>query len=121
MSQQYLHIQAGNRYDNASVIAGDHAALVSLRRAIDQALSTGSGGTSLLTSDGEPHKVAIVLENNMYPVYTSYAHEAAPQRSRRETVPIDQLPNYTAALNKAQRTREPTPEEHTALAAFVTD
>jgi hypothetical protein len=37
----------------------------------------------------------------MYPVFTSYANEPAPARSRRETVPIEQLRHYPAALDKA--------------------
>jgi len=101
MSQNILHVVASTRMNNMSVIIGDDAALGSLRDAIDQALSCGSGGTSLFSSDGEPHNVAVVSENNMYPVYTTYAFEAAPERSRRETVPIDQLRNYLNAVEKA--------------------
>lgn len=107
MSQNYLHVMAGTRWDNTSVIAGDRAALVRLRDAIEQALNTGSGGTCLLSSDGEPHKVAVVFESNMYPVYTCYAQEAGPARSRREIVPITQLRNYADALAKAATALHP--------------
>ena len=101
MSQNILHVVAGNRMNNTSVIVGDCAALDSLRCAIEQALRFGSGGTCLFSSDGEPHSLAVVLENNMYPVYTTYAFEGEPERSGRETVPIDQLQNYSNALEKA--------------------
>ena len=43
MSQNILHVVAGTRMNNASVIVGDRAALDSLRHAIDDALKTGSG------------------------------------------------------------------------------
>lgn len=101
MSQNILHVVAATRMNNTSVIVGDKAALESLRDAIEQAMRTGSGGTRLFSSDGEPHRVAVVLQHNMYPVYTTYAFEAVPKRSRRETLPIDQLDNYALALEKA--------------------
>ena len=53
------------------------------------------------TSDGEPHLVSVVLADDMYPVYTTYAGEINPSRSRRETVSISKLPNYAAAIAKA--------------------
>lgn len=101
MSEHILHLKAGTRLHNTSVIAGDRAALEGLRCAIDDALRSGSGGIGLCASDGEPHEVAVVLERDMDPVYTSYAFEASPARSRRETVPIDQLENHAKALEKA--------------------
>lgn len=101
MSEYMLHIAGATRMSDSSAIAGDRAALLSLRRAVDDALRTGSGGASLFSSDGEPHAVALVLVENMDPVYTSYADDKDPVRSRRETVPILQLPNYLAALRKA--------------------
>lgn len=102
MSQNMLHIVAANRMNNISVIVGDRDALACLRDAIEQALVCGSGGASLLASDGEAHNIAVVFESNMYPVFTSYANEPAPARSRRETVPIGQLRHYPAALAKAK-------------------
>lgn len=101
MSQEMLHIVAETRMNNTSVIVGDRDALDSLRHAIDDALATGSGGASAFSSDGECHNVAIVLEDDMYPVFTSYAFELAPERSRRETIAIDQLQNYSTAVGKA--------------------
>ena len=110
MSQNILHLLAATRLNSTSVIVGDRAALGSLRAAIDDALRSGSGGTSLYASDGEPHDVAVVLESDMDPVYTTYAFEANPARSRRETVPIDQLESYREALDKAAHARwEPGP------------
>lgn len=101
MSQNILHIVAANRMSNTSVIVGDRGALACLRDAIEQALICGSGGARLLASDGEPHNIAVVFEHDMYPVYTSYANEPAPARSRRETVPIEELRHFPAALDKA--------------------
>ncbi len=105
MSERISHLLAGTRMNNTSLIVGDLVALGSLRDAIDQALHCGSGGVSLFASDGEPHKVAVALEPDMYPVYTTYAFEATPARSRRETVPIDQVQNYAKALEKASETK----------------
>lgn len=101
MSQHILHIRAGTRLDNTSVIAGDWAALTCLLAALEDALRSGSGGTALSTSDGEPHLVAIVAEVHMDPVYTTYAGETAPARSRRETVSLEQLKHFPDALAKA--------------------
>lgn len=116
MSQNMLHIVAANRMNNTSVIVGDRGALACLRDAIEQAFICGSGGARLLASDGEPHNIAVVFENDMYPVYTSYAYEAAPARSRRETVPIERLRHYPAALGKATGTIAPDYESEAALA-----
>jgi hypothetical protein len=101
MSEYMLHILGATRMGNSSAIVGDRAALHSLRAALDEALRTGSGGTTLHTSDGEPHLVSVVLADDMYPVYTTYAGETNPSRSRRETVSISKLPNYAAAIAKA--------------------
>lgn len=120
MSQHYMHVVAATRWNNTSVIVGDHAALRNLRDAIDQALRTGAGGTTLFSSDGEPHRVAVVLEDNMYPVYTSYACEPAPARSRRETMPIDRLRNYGSALDKATAAMGVAPNAGTARTVSIT-
>lgn len=104
MSQNILHMVAATRIGNASAIVGDRAALDSLRRALDDALKTGSGGTSLFSSDGEPHNIAVIFADDMYPVYTTYAFEAAPERSGRETMPINQLSNFSKAVEKSSGT-----------------
>lgn len=101
MSQFLLHVAGATRMSNTSVIVGDRRALDSLRKAIVDALRSGSGGTNLFSSDGEPHNVAVVFEDTMYPVYTSYAFEPAPERSRRETMQMDQLPNFLNAVANA--------------------
>jgi hypothetical protein len=101
MSDYMLHIVGATRMNNCSAIVGDRAALLSLRAALDDALATGSGGAALYSSDGEPHAIAVALVADMYPVYTTYAGERNPSRSRRETVPIAKLQNYAAALAKA--------------------
>lgn len=110
MSENIMHLIAGTRLNNTSMIVGDRAALEKLRFAIDDALRTGSGGASLYSSDGEPHGLAVIMERDMYPVYTAYAFEAAPARSRRETVPIDRLRNYSQALEKAGSSASRPPE-----------
>ncbi len=101
MSNRMLHVVGATRLNNCSAIVGDQAALVSLREAIDDALNTGSGGELMYTSDGEHHAVAVILAENMYPVYTTYSDEHDPQRSGRETVPINLLKNYRKAFAKA--------------------
>lgn len=116
MSQNMLHIVAANRMNNTSVIVGDRGALARLRDAIEQALFSGSGGARLFASDGEAHNIAVVFESNMYPVYTSYANEPAPARSRRETVPIEQLRHYEAAIGKANGAMAQEYEGEEALA-----
>jgi hypothetical protein len=119
MSQNFLHVVSGTRSNCTSVLVGDRAALCRLGVAIEQALRSGSGGTSLFSSDGEPHRVAIVLEDDMYPVYTTYANEPAPARSRREAVSVDQLRNYADALDKAFAASEFAEAEEPARPASV--
>ena len=99
MSNYVLHIVGAPRMNNCSTIIGDRDALHALRVALDDALRTGSGGA--LSSDGEPHAVAVVLVEDMYPVFTTYADEQNPSRSKRETVPVARLLNYSAAMAKA--------------------
>lgn len=120
MSHHYLNVVAATRWNNTSVIVGDRVALRKLRDTIDQALRTGAGGTTLFSSDGEPHRVAVVFEDNMYPVYTSYAYEPAPERSRRETMPIDKLHNYGSALDKASAAMAAAPAPGIAHTVSIT-
>jgi hypothetical protein len=101
MSDHMLHIVGATRMSNCSAIVGDRDALHCLRAALDDALHTGSGGAPLYSSDGEPHAVAVVLVEDMYPVFTTYADEQNPSRSKRETVPVARLLNYRAAMAKA--------------------
>lgn len=110
MSDQILNIMGATRWSNCSAIVGDQAALLSLRDALDEALLTGSGGVLQNTSDGEHHAVAVILEDDMDPVYTTYADEPRPVRSGRETVPIHQLENYRAAMEKAHEMESALPE-----------
>ena len=102
MSKLMLHVVAPTRLGNCSIIVGDRAALLSLRDALDEALSVGSGGSGLLCSDGESHAVAVALVEDMYPVYTSYANELNPRRSKREQVPIKSVLNVQDAIKKAR-------------------
>lgn len=106
MSEHMLHIVGATRMNNSSAIVGDRAALRSPRAAIDDALASGSGGASTYSSDGEPHAVAVILADDMYPVCTTYADENFPQRSGRETVSIQQLANYSAAVRKASAVQD---------------
>ena len=101
MSDHILHIVGATRMSNCSVIVGDRDALHCLRAALDDALHTGSGGAPLYSSDGESHAVSVVLAEDMYPLYTTYADEENPCRSKRETVPVARLLNYSAAMAKA--------------------
>ena len=101
MSDYMLHIAGATRTSNCSTIVGDRAALIELRAAVDDALRSGSGGALLSASDGEHHAVAVVLTGDMYPVHTTYSGENNPARSMRETVPINTLLHYPAAISKA--------------------
>jgi hypothetical protein len=109
MSDHMLHIIGATRTSNCSTIVGDRPALVALRSALDDALRSGSGGTFLSTSDGEHHAVAIVLTGDMYPVFTTYAGENNPARSKRETIPVNKLLNYQAAIAKAHEMEAAAP------------
>lgn len=99
MSNYVLHIVGATRMNNCSTIIGDRDALHALRVALDDALRTRSGGA--LSSDGEPHAVAVVLVEDMYPVFTTYADERNSTRSRCEEIPIARLANYRTAIDKA--------------------
>ena len=105
MSKNLLHMAGPTRKDSMSKIVGDIAALTNLRDAIDDALNTGSGGTQVFMSDGEPYLIAVVRENDMDPVYTTYANEVSPQRSKRETIDMEEVGNYLMASHKARENR----------------
>jgi hypothetical protein len=102
MSEHMLHIMGPGMAQDLATIAGDRAALVSLRDALNEALASGSGGIRAYCSDGEPFDVAIIAVQDMYPVCTAYSHaECGSVRSARETVAIHQLVNFHAAVGKA--------------------
>lgn len=109
MSENLLHIASATRASNCSVIVGDRAGLRALREALNDALGTGSGGAFLSAADGEHHAVAVILTGDMYPVYTTYAGEINPARSKRERVPISKLLNYRAAIAKAHEMEPAAP------------
>jgi len=88
MSNHMLHIMGASRWDDIGAIIGDRLALQGLRDALDEALATGSGGTFVFHSDGEPYSLVVAMEPDMQQLQTAYAAEKAPQRSARETTPM---------------------------------
>lgn len=102
MSEHVLHILGLPRSAARAAIVGDRAALTALAGALDEALASGSGGLELYSSDGEPFHLAVVLQEDMAPLQTSYVGEVDPVRSARELVAIQALPRYALALGKAQ-------------------
>jgi hypothetical protein len=109
MSNRMLHILSPSRYDDVAAIVGDTDALLRLRNALDDAITTGTGGTFLFQSDGEGYSFAIVRVDDMYPVHTTYVGETSPLRSRRETVSLRGVPNFVQALCKAVPPPVPAP------------
>ncbi len=101
MSERTLHLMSPSRYNNIAAIVGDRLALEALRKAIDMALASGSGGAFLFGSDGEGFSLAVALEKDMHSVHTSYAEERFPSRSLRELVPLRAVENFSFALEKA--------------------
>lgn len=101
MSEHMLHILAPSRFDSIGAIVGDRSALVALREAITDAIDSGTGGTFLMQSDGEGYSLAILNAPDMFPVYTTYAGEVAPARSKRETVSLRALPRFMEAIRKS--------------------
>lgn len=101
MSNRMLHMLSPGRYDDVAAIVGDTEALLKLRKALDDAIVNGTGGTFLLQSDGEGYSIAVVRVEDMYPVHTTYAGEINPVRSGRETVSLRGVPNFLQALRKA--------------------
>lgn len=100
-SQNMLHILGPRRWDAVAAIVGDRAALEGLRRVLNEALETGSGGAVAATSDGEPYLLAVALQPDMQKVHTTYADEADPVRSLREQIPIRHVAGFIAACAKA--------------------
>ncbi len=109
MSNRMLHMLSPSRRDDVAAIVGDTEALMKLRKAIDEALLTGTGGTFLFQSDGEGYSCAIVRVEDMYPVHTTYVGEVNPVRSERETVSLRGVPNFLQALCKAAPPAAPLP------------
>lgn len=101
MSEKMLHIAGATRATNCSVIVGDRSALMALRDALNDTLASGSGGAFLNCADGEHHAVAVVLTGDMYPVFTTYADESSPARSKRERIPVNKLLHFRSAIAKA--------------------
>lgn len=101
-SQNMLHILGPRRWDAVAAIVGDRAALEGLRRALNEALETGSGGAVAATSDGESYLLAVALQPDMQAVHTTYADEIDPVRSLRERIPLRQIFTFHKACTKAR-------------------
>ncbi len=103
MSPNFMHLIAPGRDHAAAVIIGDRAALLMLRQALSHALDTGSAGVTAYCSDGEPYRIAVVLEQEMQSLHTAYPGEVGADRSARETVALPATTHFGAALRKAAR------------------
>jgi len=91
METPMLHLVGPCRDGSPAMIAGDTAALMRLRAAIDAAIAYGIGSAELFSSDYEPYDLLVVAPPNMWNVCTAYAGEVNPVRSKRETLSLDHL------------------------------
>lgn len=91
MDTPMLHLVGPTRDGDPAIIAGDIAALMRLRAAIEAAIKTGAGSAELFCSDGEPYDLLIIASSSMHNVCTAYAGETGPVRSRRELLSLAQL------------------------------
>lgn len=101
MSERMLHIIAPSHYDDVAALIGDLAALLALRNAVDDAISSGTGGAFMAQSDGECYVLPVVRVENMTHVHTSYAAYGATVRSERETVPLRAVNGMMEAIRKS--------------------
>lgn len=101
MSEHMLHLIAPSRHENVGAVVGDLAALHALRNAVDDAITSGTGGAFLAQSDGEYYFLPVVQASDMTHVFTSYALEVAPLRSARETVPLRDVHGMMEAIRKS--------------------
>jgi len=101
MSEGMLHIIAPSRHENVGAVVGDLAALHALRNAIDDAITSGTGGVFLAQSDGEGYFLPVVRAYDMTHVFTAYAFEAWPVRSDREMVPMRAVHGMNEAIRKS--------------------
>jgi hypothetical protein len=97
MNTYFLHLESPERGGAPAIIAGDTEALRRLRDAVDDALTGGAGAAWFYSSDGEAYDLVLMHEQDMGNAYTAYRNEAAPQRSLRESRPLNRLDNYTRA------------------------
>ena len=91
MDTPMLHLVGPARDGSTAMIAGDIAALMRMRAAIEAAIKTGTGSAQLFCSDGEPYDLMIIASSSMHNVYTAYAGETGPVRSRRELLSLARL------------------------------
>lgn len=119
MSDYMLHLMSPARFDDVGAIVGDRQALQDLRDALNEALATGSGGSFVFHSDGEPYTLVIALVKDMANVQTAYAAEINPTRSARETIPIRSVPHFLDGYHKALMGRE-APQADTRAARPLT-
>lgn len=61
-----LHIYGQEYYHDETYIVGDREALVSLKKAIEDALETGRGSAEFFTSDGEGYDANIILREDKW-------------------------------------------------------
>lgn len=103
MSEHMLHIFAPTSFDNVGAIVGDHAALRRLRDAINDAMSSGTGGTYLLQSDGEGYSLAVLEAGDMTRVCSTSRVDAPTRNNTRQMVGMRALPRFLEALQKSRR------------------
>lgn len=103
MSEYMLHIFAPTRFDNVGAIVGDHAALRRLRDAINDAMSSGTGGTYLRQSDGEGYSLAVLEAADMTRVCPTFPVEAPTRNNTRQMVGMRALPRFLEAIQKSRR------------------
>lgn len=105
MSEHMLHILAPSHRDDIAALVGDLPALHALRDAVDDAIESGTGGAFLAQADGECYILPVVRMSDMAHVFTSYAGEYAPVRSKRETLPVRAVHGMTEAIRKSLESR----------------
>jgi hypothetical protein len=100
MNAYFLHLESPERGGAPAIIAGDTEALRRLRDAVDDALAGGAGAARFYSSDGEAYDLLLIREQDMGSAYTAYKNESSPQRSLRESRPLNRLDNYTRATRQ---------------------
>lgn len=79
-----LHLYGQEYYHDETYIVGSREALLSLKKAIDDALETGRGTAEFFTSDGEGFDTNIIVREDKWesPFWTSLALPYAGEHAR---------------------------------------
>jgi hypothetical protein len=106
MDGNYMHVYGQTMWHDEVHIVADTKSLLALKKAIEDALETGSGAALTFCGDGEGYNILIAKKEDGYDnLATTYTEEIARERNP-DAVCSYKIPEIKAAREKAVKELE---------------